>query len=125
MKPRKTSTRRRLSKKQQEFISSLLFFIISILSISGLITYLWVYNEINIAERENVALEKIRKDNAVENVELRSGIAGLMRVDRITNIAKNKLKMVTPEPETLVVFINSESTQRFSVVWPHFFRYCR
>ena len=114
MKPRKTSTRRRLSKKQQEFISSLLFFIISILSISGLITYLWVYNEINIAERENVALEKIRKDNAVENVELRSGIAGLMRVDRITNIAKNKLKMVTPEPETLVVFINSESTQRFS-----------
>jgi len=111
LNPKKPSARKRkrLSKKQQEFISSLLFFVISILSISGLLTYLWVYNEISISERENAALERIRKDIAAENVELRSRIASLMRVDRITRIAKNELKMVSPVPETLVVFINTEN----------------
>ncbi|MEE9166497.1 MAG: hypothetical protein V3U24_03410 [Candidatus Neomarinimicrobiota bacterium] len=100
------SRRKRRSKKQREFINSLLFFVVSLLSISGLLTYLWVYNEINITERESSALEKIRTNLAAQNVDLRSQIAGLMRVDRITEIAESKLNMVTPEPETLVVFID-------------------
>jgi len=109
---RKLSVKKRRSKKQREFINSLLFFVISLLSITGLLIYLWVYNEINITERENVALERIRKNASAENVELSSEIAGLIRVDRITKIAKDELKMVTPEPETLIVFINPEILTR-------------
>lgn len=99
--------KKRRSRKQQEFINSLLFFVISLLSICGLLTYLWVYNEINITARENSTLEKIRKSLIAENVEYRSQIARLARVDRITQIAERELNMVTPEPETLVVFIDA------------------
>lgn len=102
---KKPVSRKRRSKREREFINSLLFFVASILSIAGLLTYLWVYNEINITARENVALEKIRKNIVAENVDLRNDVAALVRVDRITEIAETELNMVTPEPETLVVFI--------------------
>jgi hypothetical protein len=36
-------------------------------------------------------------------------IARLMRADRITAIAEKDLKLVTPEPESLVVFTETES----------------
>ena len=108
MNRKKPYGRRRRSKKQQEFINSLLFFVVSVLSIAGLLTYLWVYNEINVTARENAGLGRIRRSIATENVELRNEIARLTRIDRITEIAENDLKMVTPRPETLVVFINPE-----------------
>ncbi|MFQ6674142.1 MAG: hypothetical protein ACE5GH_05080 [Fidelibacterota bacterium] len=108
MRPSKSQPRRRRSKQQQEFINSLLFFITSILSIAGLLTYLWVYNEIGITARENDALQRIRGNVGEDNLQLRSEIAGLRRVDRITGIARSELNMVTPEPETLVVFVNPD-----------------
>ena len=39
--------RKRRSKKSTEFLQTLLFFITTMLSISGLIVYLWVYTEID------------------------------------------------------------------------------
>ncbi|MDP6457026.1 MAG: hypothetical protein QF613_00170 [Candidatus Marinimicrobia bacterium] len=106
MTRKKPVQRKRKSKRQQEFINSLLFFVVSILSISGLLTYLWVYNEINITTRENVALRKIKVNMIEENGELFSQITRLKRIDRITRIAEDELSMVTPEPETLVVYLD-------------------
>lgn len=106
MTGKKSVRRKRKSKRQQEFINSLLFFVVSILSISGLLTYLWVYNEINITTRENVALDRIRANMIDENSELFSQLTRLKRVDRITRIAEKELSMVTPEPETLVVYLD-------------------
>lgn len=106
MTSKKPVQRTRKSKRQQEFINSLLFFVVSILSISGLLTYLWVYNEINITTRENVALHRIRTNMIEENSELFSVLTRLKRVDRITRIAEKELSMVIPEPETLVVYLD-------------------
>ncbi|MFQ6617016.1 MAG: hypothetical protein ACE5HZ_09710, partial [Fidelibacterota bacterium] len=83
-------------------------FVVSLLSISGLLVYLWVYNEINITARGIDALQRIQQNAEAENIQLHSEIAALKRVDRITRIAEDELHMVTPEPETLVVFFESE-----------------
>ncbi|MFQ6675429.1 MAG: hypothetical protein ACE5LH_03680 [Fidelibacterota bacterium] len=95
-------------------MNSLLFFAVSLLSISGLLTYLWVYNEINITVKEIDALGRIRETVAAKNIQLTSEIAALKRVDRITRIAEDELHMVTPEPETLVVFFGSDGNFYFS-----------
>jgi len=100
--------RKRKSKKQQEFVNSLLFFVVTLLSISSLLTYLWVYNEVNITDREISGLKRIQDNIAVENREIRSKIGKLSRIDRITEIARKELQMVTPEPESLVVFVDKE-----------------
>ena len=42
-----TKKRKRQSKKNREFFQTLLFFSTTILSIAGLIFYLWVYTEID------------------------------------------------------------------------------
>ncbi|MCH7731844.1 MAG: cell division protein FtsL [Candidatus Marinimicrobia bacterium] len=104
--------RNRKSKKQQEFINSLLFFVVTLLSISSLLTYLWVYNEVNITDREISGLKSIQENIAVENREIRSEIGRLSRIDRITEIARKELQMVTPEPESLVVFVDKEILRR-------------
>ncbi|MCH8068306.1 MAG: cell division protein FtsL [Candidatus Marinimicrobia bacterium] len=104
--------RNRKSKKQQEFINSLLFFVVTLLSISSLLTYLWVYNEVNITDREISGLKRIQENIAVENREIRSEIGRLSRIDRITEIARKELQMVTPEPESLVVFVDKEILRR-------------
>ena len=101
------------TKKRREFISSLLFFTITLLSISGLLTYLWVYNEINLTIMENNMLRKIAIKIETENKGFNSEIASLERIDRITNIAQNELKMVTPEPETLAVVLKNIQLANF------------
>jgi len=103
----------RRTKKRREFISSLLFFTITLLSISGLLTYLWVFNEINLTSMENNMLRKITLKIETENKNINSKIASLERIDRITNIAKNELKMVTPEPETLAVMLENIQLANF------------
>ena len=103
----------RRTKKRREFISSLLFFTITLLSISGLLTYLWVYNEINLTIMENNMLRKITVKIETENKNINSKITSLERIDRITNIAKNELKMVTPEPESLAVMLENIQLANF------------
>ena len=113
MKKKKKRKTARWTKKQREFISSLLFFTITLLSISGLLTYLWVHNEINLTIMENNMLRKIAVKIETENKNIDSEIGFLERIDRITNIAQNELKMVTPEPETLAVVLEDIQLANF------------
>ena len=99
------SKRRKPSRKQKEFINSVLFLAVSLLSVAGLLIYLWVYNEIILTEKSNDGLQYSKEDLSENNRRLRADIARLMRADRITSIAEEKLDLVTPIPESLVVFI--------------------
>jgi cell division protein FtsL len=98
--------RKRRSKKSTEFLQTLLFFITTMLSISGLIVYLWVYTEIDetmlAIEVQNQVTKEL--DNSLK--ELKMEVSNLSRSERISSVARKKLNMVPAEPETLMIFIN-------------------
>ena len=100
--------RKRKSKKSSEFIQTLLFFMTTMLSISGLIIYLWVYTEIDetmlAIEVQNQVTKEL--DNSLK--ELKMEVINLSRSDRISSVARNELNMVPAEPETLMIFINKD-----------------
>ena len=100
--------RKRRSKKSSEFIQTLLFFMTTMLSISGLIIYLWVYTEIDetmlAIEVQNQVTKEL--DNSLK--ELKMEVLSLSRSDRISSVARNELNMVPAEPETLMIFINKD-----------------
>ena len=95
--------KKRISKKNQDLIQSLLFFTTTIVTICGLIIYLWVYTEID----ENVLSIDIQRSTANELnneiEELDSIVESLLRVDAISMRAQSELRMVYAHPETLVV----------------------
>ena len=99
---------KRRSKKSSEFIQTLLFFMTTMLSISGLIIYLWVYTEIDetmlAIEVQNQVTKEL--DNSLK--ELKMEVLNLSRSDRISSVARNELNMVPAEPETLMIFINKD-----------------
>ncbi len=97
---------KRSSKRKKEFLQTVSFFFISIFSITGLLVYLWVYNEINITVRDVSALEKISAGLLNDNKMLTNTVARLERIDRITDIASRQLGMVTAIPETIVVNVD-------------------
>ena len=80
----------------------------TMLSISGLIIYLWVYTEIDetmlAIEVQNQVTKEL--DNSLK--ELKMEVLNLSRSDRISSVARNELKMVPAEPETLMIFINKD-----------------
>ena len=100
--------RKRRSKKSSEFIQTLLFFMTTMLSISGLIIYLWVYTEIDetmlAIEVQNQVTKEL--DNSLK--ELKMEVLNLSRSERISSVARNELNMVPAEPETLMIFINKD-----------------
>ena len=100
--------RKRRSKKSSEFIQTLLFFMTTMLSISGLIIYLWVYTEIDetmlAIEVQNEVTKEL--DNSLK--ELKMEVLNLSRSERISSVARNELNMVPAEPETLMIFINKD-----------------
>ena len=100
--------RKRRSKKSSEFLQTLLFFITTMLSISGLIIYLWVYTEIDetmlTIEVQNQVTKEL--DNSLK--ELKMEVLNLSRSDRISSVARKELNMVPAEPETLMIFINQD-----------------
>ena len=97
--------RKRRSKKNKEFLQTLLFFFTSILSIVGLIAYLWVYTEVD----ENMLSIEIQMqvEKELQNTvkELKMDIAQLSSSGRISNFARNELKMIPANPETLTIYI--------------------
>lgn len=105
----RTPKRRKPSRKQRDFINSILFLAVSLLSVTGLLIYLWVYNEITLTEKTNGGLRQSRASLVEDNRRVNADIARLMRADRITAIAEKDLKLVTPEPESLVVFMEAGS----------------
>ena len=100
---------KRRSKRNREFFQTLLFFSTTILSIAGLIAYLWVYTEVD----ENMLGIEIQTQvikelqNSVRELEM--DIANLSSSTRISNFARNKLEMIPAEPETLTIYINNNS----------------
>ena len=80
----------------------------TMLSISGLIIYLWVYTEIDetmlAIEVQNQVTKEL--DNSLK--ELKMEVVNLSRSDRISSVARNELNMVPAEPETLIIFINKD-----------------
>ena len=100
------AVKRRTTKRRKEFIQTITFFFISIFSITGLLVYLWVYNEINLTIREVSGLEKVSAGLLNDNKLLTNSIARLERIDRITGIARDELGMVTASPETVVVYVD-------------------
>lgn len=102
-------TKRRKLKnvsKHKDFFQTLSFFLVTILSIGGLIIYLWVYTEID----ETMVAIEIQKstffelNNTVK--EIKNKIEMLNRVDRITSVARKELGMVVAQPESITVFVD-------------------
>ena len=102
--------KKRRSKKSADFLQTLLFFITTTLSISGLIIYLWVYTEIDetmlTIEIQNQVTKEL--DNSLK--ELKMEVLNLSRSDRISSVARDQLSMVPAEPETLIIFINQNQS---------------
>lgn len=97
---------RRQSKRQKEFLHTLLFFAITTMSISGLLIYLWVYTEVDETLME-IEIQHTTVNELHNNIEeLKSEIGLLNRVDRITYIARQDLGMVIAQPETVIVYID-------------------
>lgn len=97
---------KRNARKQKEFIQTLLFFGITIASIVGLISYLWVYTEID-ETLIAIELQKATREELNNSIkDLQNDIALLGRVDRVTDKAKKELGMVFATPETISVYID-------------------
>ena len=86
--------RKRMSKKTQNVFQSIIFFGSTILVISCLIIYLWVYTEID----ETLLFVEIQTSTVreLENeiYELKNSIESLNRADAIAKRAKKELEMV-------------------------------
>ena len=80
------------------------------LSISGLIIYLWVYTEIDEIMLTIEIQSQVTKelDNSLK--ELKMEVLNLSRSDRISSVARDQLSMVPAEPETLIIFINQNQS---------------
>ncbi|MBO02721.1 MAG: hypothetical protein VXX52_03300 [Candidatus Neomarinimicrobiota bacterium] len=100
--------KRRASIRNNEFAQTVLFFSSSLLSIAGLIAYLWIYTEIdqtfiNIETQKQVYNEL---ENSINELEIE--ISQLSRGDRISLVARNELDMIPARPETIMIYIDSE-----------------
>ena len=97
--------RKRISKKTQDVVQSLIFFTSTMAIISCLIMYLWVYTEID----ETLLAIEIQNSTAKELQngihELNSQIESMSRADVISKKAQDELKMVFTEPETLRITV--------------------
>ena len=104
----------RRSRKNREYLQSFLFFCSSILSIAGLLIYLWVYTEIdetviNIETQKQVVFEL---KNTIDELEIE--ISKLSRGDRISNVARTELGMIPAEPETVMIYVNPKDIARLN-----------
>ena len=105
--------RKRISKKNQNLLQSIIFFGSTILVISCLIIYLWVYTEID----ETLLFIEIQTSTVrqLENeiYEIKNSIESLNRADAIAQRAKKELNMVFTDPETLNIIFNLNSQDIF------------
>ena len=105
--------RKRVSKKTKNLFQSIIFFGSTVLVISSLITYLWIYTEIDetllYIEIQTSTVRELENEVHV----LKNSIESLNRADAIAKRAKEELKMVFADPETLNVFLNSNKRSTF------------
>ncbi len=98
-------------KKSSEFFFTLSFMIIMTGVIGLFIGYLWIYNAVTGTIEENEALRRMETQLEHRNQELQSAVSQLSRGDRIKQIARTDLHMVTPPPESLVVFLDLDQLE--------------
>lgn len=102
--------RKRMSKRTRDIVQSLIFFGSTILFISCLIIYLWVYTEID----ETLLAIEIQNSTAKELQneinELQSEIESLSRPDVIAKKAREELNMVFTQPESLQIAIDPSTS---------------
>ncbi len=105
--------RKRKSKRVQNIFQSLIFFGSTILVISSLIIYLWVYTEIDetllFTEIQTATVRELEN----EIYEIKNSIESLNRADAIAKRARKELNMVFTDPETLNIFFNQNSQDIF------------
>ncbi len=96
---------KRRSKKQKELIQTLLFFFFTVITILGLIGYLWVYSEVDetlyAIEIQYTTLGELQNDID----EIQSDIEFLQRADNIAEKAREELNMVPAHPESLIIYL--------------------
>ncbi|MBO8131081.1 MAG: cell division protein FtsL [Candidatus Marinimicrobia bacterium] len=73
-----------------------------------LFQYIYVGNTIRILNAEITRLQEIRAKLITQNNIISAEIERLSGPDRIKEIAQDKLGMVIPKPETLLVVINQQ-----------------
>ena len=102
------TNKKRYSKKIQNIIDTMFFYIVTCLSIGGLVLYLWVYTEIDDSlyaldiQRETV--EELMNDIHL----LQSEIDALSRPDVIAKKAKMNWGMIFAKPESISIHINPD-----------------
>jgi len=99
--------KKRRSKKIQNIIDTLFFYLITSVALGGLVIYLWVYTEIDDSlyalDIQNKTVQRLSDD--IQSVK--SKIDALSKPDVISQRAKEKWGMVFAQPETISVHINS------------------
>ncbi|MBN2280640.1 MAG: cell division protein FtsL [Candidatus Marinimicrobia bacterium] len=78
---------------------------LGLLIIASGLFYVWMRNTVDIMMKKLSEKEQREKELITENRELKIDIERLSRSERIQHIAREQLKMVVPDPETLSVTI--------------------
>jgi len=103
---------KRISRRSKDIIQSIIFFISTIMVISCLIIYLWVYTEIDetllAIEIQNATAKELQN----EINELQSTNESLSRSDVIAKRAQKELNMVFSQPETLQIYLNENHLKK-------------
>ena len=102
------TTKKRRSRKNNDLIQTVIFFSSSILSIAGLIIYLWIYTEIDQTVINIETQKQVSKELRNSLSELEIEISRLSRGDRISRVARTELDMVPAKPETIMIYIDQE-----------------
>jgi len=102
------ANKKRRSRKNNDLIQTVIFFSSSILSIAGLIMYLWIYTEIDQTVINIETQKEVSKELKNSLNELEIEISRLSRGDRISRVARTELDMVPAKPETIMIYIDQE-----------------
>jgi len=102
------ATKKRRTRKNNDLIQTVIFFSSSILSIAGLIIYLWIYTEIDQTVINIETQKQVSKELRNSLSELEIEISRLSRGDRISRVARTELDMVPAKPETIMIYIDQE-----------------
>ena len=100
--------KKRNSKKVQNIIDTLFFYVVTCLSIGGLVLYLWVYTEID-DSLYALDIQRETVEELMNNIHLlQSEIDALSRPDVIARKAEINWGMVFAKPESISIHINPD-----------------
>ena len=96
-------------RKQRHFLRSIVPFILVIAVISGLITYIWIYSEVDETLKELEIQQAAVVELSDEISTLKDNIEYLVRVDVLTARASEELGMVFTAPETIAIYVDESA----------------